>query len=89
MRFDKEKFMRQMRVNLRLAKRNVKEGLDKVVDASKDFFGNAAEFFEEHFEEVKEELKNKEHKCCGGNCHSHKEEHECKCSNCHEKDDEE
>ncbi len=79
---NKEKIMRQVRVNAKLAKRKVKDGFYRVKQWFKDILESQIVIELQENEFV---IKESEHECkCGGNCKCHEEDHhECKCGgNC-------
>lgn len=82
---NKDKIMRQIRVNAKLAKRKVKDVFFKVKQKVVNFLDSqiVIELQEDEFV-----VKEAEHKCncgCGCNdCHCHEEGHECGCYHCNE-----
>ena len=74
-----EKFKRQARVNVKLAKRKIKELYEKAL-------GKISERFEEMNDAVEDYIEAREHHCNCGHCHCHeeekKEEHKCCGGNC-------
>ena len=73
-----EKFKRQARVSVKLAKRKIKELYEKAL-------GKISEGFEKMNDAVEDYIEVKEHHCNCGHCHCHeekKEEHKCCGGNC-------